>query len=149
MLVEKLMTFEEELLSEFELSVKNGDIIVDPSSDSYFSELELRFPILGSKIDWDAVSGSEREQASADAYASDCQHFFDKMMRRYGLSGQCIVIGDSAVEVALIMPVGIMQFNLQKIVSVPQHHYVIANDYVWCMSFTMEGELAFGFSERD
>lgn len=143
------MTFEEELLSDLELLVKKGEIVVEPSSDGYFSELESRFPILGSKIDWDEVSGSEQEQASAEAYASDCQRFFDEMVNRFGLSGKCIVIGDSAVEIALVMSVEILQCNLQKIVSVPQHHYILANDYSWCMSFTMEGDMAFGFSERE
>lgn len=143
------MTFEEELLLSLDGLIKSGDVVVDKSSDNYFAQLGSKFPVVGSKIDWEEVPGSVEEIAKDDEYIESCLSFFMKMCKKNNLNGKVIVIGDSAIESAFIMPIEVLKSNLKKVLGIPQHHYIIADDYSWCMSFTMEGDMAFGFNPED
>jgi hypothetical protein len=138
------MTFEEELLAELDDLIKSGCIFVEKENEKYFSGLSASFPICGSKIDWGEVPGSIEEIADGSNYLGSCIDFFKRISEENGLKGNCILIGDSAIESAFILSVDVLGQCLKKVLEVPQHHYIIAENNSWCMSFTMEGEMAFG-----
>lgn len=139
------MTFEEELLLSLDGFIKSGDVVVENSSDKYFAQLGAMFPTFGSKIDWEEIPGSTEEVAKEDEYIESCSNFFIRMCEKNSLSGRVILVGDSALESALIMPVNILKLCLKQVLEIPQHHYIFAEDYSWCISFAMEGDMAFGF----
>src|SRR5262249_4038288 len=106
-----------------------GDaIVLEPSSGTYFDMLQKRFPVRGSKIDWDRVSmarvnrvdtaDSEQYLDDAEAFAHDIQES-ERLYPDY----RVVVIGD-----------------------MPQHTYVLAPDAEWCLAFTLEGDLCFGYA---
>ena len=139
------MMFQEKLLSSLSDLIKSGDVVVENTSDKYFAQLGAMFPAFGSKIDWKEIPESIEEIAKEDEYIESCSNFFMKICEKNGLGGRVVLIGDSAIESALIMPVDVLKLCLKQVLEIPQHHYIFAEDYSWCMSFTMEGDMAFGF----
>jgi len=139
------MTYEEELLSELRSLISNGKIKVEDDSSKYFLELSQSYPTFGSKIDWDEIENSEVEDATGEDCDSQFVLFFKKIIRENQLQGECIVIGDSAVSMALTTDVNTLSFVLLDIIEIPQHHYILAKDLSWCMAYTMEREMAFGY----
>jgi hypothetical protein len=119
------------------------------SSDPYFRLLEHRFPVVGSKIDWERVPNDVvrvTDPTDSERYARDATTLLTEIVQAERLSDeqQVIVIGDSAVERALVVPMRVFQESLNWFLELPQHLSVIRDDGSWCFSFTMEGDLAFG-----
>ncbi|EPS0981725.1 hypothetical protein ACVBOS_001173 [Vibrio vulnificus] len=139
------MTYEEELLSELKNSISNGKIKVEDDSGKYFSELGQSYPTFGSKIDWDEIENSVVKDATEEDCDAQFVSFFKTVSLENSLQGECIVIGDSAIDKALRMDINTLESVLLNIVEIPQHHYIVASDLSWCMTYTMEREMAFGF----
>lgn len=139
------MTDEQQLLERLGDRIAVGAVTVVASSDEYFKDLASYFPVSGSKIDWSKVPDAVGITARPQAYAEDCLAFFDKVRRTYQLHGQCIVMSDNGFHCALIMPVNVVGSVLGDVFDIPQHHYVVAIDYAWCIAFTTEGFADFGF----
>jgi hypothetical protein len=59
-----------------------------------------------------------------------------------------IAIGDSAMEEAVSLPLGVLRASIRDFLELPQHLYVLPEDASWCLSFTMEGDLAFGHAPK-
>jgi L-lactate permease len=34
---------------------------------------------------------------------------------------------------------------LDKLLGIPQHHYLVADDFAWCFCFSFEGDMGFGY----
>lgn len=139
------MSFEKELLTELDTQIKNGDIEVEESSDAYFSRLAKVFPLGGSKIDWQQVSGSVVDTANNENTVAKWVKFFNKTIDKKSLNGKLTYINDSAFECALTMSVETLKQCIQQLLEYPDHHYFIGENYAWCMTFTMEGDMTFGF----
>jgi hypothetical protein len=139
-------TFAEALLSDLDEAIRSGEVTVEASSDRYFAQLQSTFPVLGSKIAWSKVPGALEEVAAPDAYIEDCLRFYDRVLGEYALHGTCVVIGDSQVDFSLVTTVQRSRDYLARILAIPQHHYIVSAGFTWCIAFTMEGEMAFGFA---
>ena len=137
------MKFEDELLLSLTNKIGKNSFIVKESSDEYFMKLASFFPVLGSKINWKKVVDSIEETCS-DSY--NFIDFFADVCKKFNLKGDCIVIGDSAIDCAIIMSIDTLRDCLTSIIEIPQHHYFIADDFSWCISYTMEENMAFGYS---
>lgn len=117
--------------------------------DPCFRILERRFPLVGSKIDWARVPRSiVRETNSQDParQARDAAALLLDVAKAEGISEErvVIVIGDSALEEALLLPLGVLRASVRSFLELPQHLYVLPEDGSWCFSFSMEGDHAFG-----
>ncbi len=141
------MTFEKELICDLDKIIDISKIYIEKSNDKYFANLAKIFPVLGSKINWKKVPESIEEDVQSDDFLSQII-FFKKICEKFNLSEECIVIGDSAIDIAMLMSIDVLNLCLMKIIEIPQHLYVVSKDYSWCFSFTMEGNMAFGFSNR-
>jgi hypothetical protein len=42
------------------------------------------------------------------------------------------------------MPIATLAECIGKLLEIPQHLYVVAEDYSWCICFSMEGYMSFG-----
>ena len=145
------MTPEEELLAELRREYAIEEVEVEPSSVDYFRRLEERFPMWGSKIDWDHVPRSRTlhlETSDSEVYFNQAEALANEIWSaaKIDFDRQVVVIGDSATEVALKMRLQVLQSCLRRILTMPQHTYVLAPDASWCMAFTMEGDVCFGYA---
>ena len=145
------MTPEEELRAELQQGYPGLPITIEPSSSEYFEMLQRRFPVCGSKIDWDRVPNSTIRRVNT----VDSEHYFDEaiafvreMLESEGLDreSQAVVIGDSAIEGAFRMPLYTLVLCLRTILRMPQHTYVLAPNGAWCLVLTMEGDVCFGYA---
>jgi hypothetical protein len=119
--------------------------MIGPDSVEYFSRLAECYPVAGSKIQWSKVPDSiELSEKSDDLQQTAFSDFFGKIVARYGLNGQAIYMGDSAINFSLLSSVEEFARHLGALLSIPQHHYFVAADYSWCMVFTLEGDMSFG-----
>lgn len=139
------MSFEEELLADLDGFIKSGDISIEDSSEVYFGRLAEVFPLGGSKINWDQVTDSIVVTASNKNDVTEWVDFFYETIDEKGLSGNLVYINDSAIDCALTMPVETLKQCIKQILEYPDHHYLIGEKYTWCMTFTMEGDMTFGF----
>ena len=139
------MTYEEELLSELKEFISSGKIIVEDDSDKYFWELGQSYPTFGSKIDWGKIENSVVKDETEEGCDEQFVSFFKIVSLENQFKGECIVIGDSAVNKALRMDINTLESVLLSIVKIPQHHYILARDFSWCMTYTMEREMTFGY----
>lgn len=127
--------------------------VTESSSQAYFALLQTRFPTLGSKIDWGRVPGALTERVDVldpAAYRRAGATFFEKIRADHDLLDDLdvVVVGDSAVEMAVHVPVRLMRTCLSLFLDLPQHTYLLPRDGAWCASFTMEGDLCFGLAVR-
>ena len=143
------MTPEHELLEEIRPERERAELTVEPSSMPYFELLEKRFPVHGSKIDWDKVPGAvvqAMQLSDSELYFKEAGSFLEEILVKEQLDGevQVVVVGDGAMECALRMPLKILASCMRRILRMPQHTYVLVPDGSWCMVFTMEGDACFG-----
>jgi len=138
--------FENEIRDSLASLISAGRIKIDKSSDKFFSELSKAFPSKGGKIDWSLVPGStERFQAEKSLQPSDFFDFFEKVGADFKLAGEVSYAGDSATDFVLSCEFGDVRKVLNVLLEVPQHHYFAGANCSWCLCFTMEGGMGFGY----
>jgi len=145
------MTPQEELLDQLRDERARSEVLIHETADEYFTLIGDRFPVAGSKIDWDHVPKSIVRCVSTediDRYLNDADQFLAEVLSAEHLDKDqlVVVVNDRALEVALTMSLRTLVVCLRRILCVPQHTYVVAVDGAWCMAFTMEGDLCFGFA---
>ena len=141
--------FEEELLQDLDNEIRTGAISIGPDSAIYFSRLAECYPVLGSKIHWSKVPASiEACEPLDDLQSRAFSDFFAKMIADHNLSGPAFYMGDSAVNFIIVASVEEFSKQIGVLLSVPQHNYIVAADFSWCIVFTLEGDMAFGYSPR-
>jgi hypothetical protein len=115
-------------------------------SSPFFAQISALYPLDGSKIDWRRVPGSvERSENDEDLHVEQFVGFFDEVTEKFRLAGDVVYVGDSATDFALGASIECMREALPNLLAIPQHHYLIGPESSWCMCFTMEGDMGFGF----
>lgn len=138
--------FEGELLQDLDNEIRAGAISIGPDSAEYFSKLAACYPVLGSKIQWSKVPSSiEQSEPLDDLQEKAFSDFFGRMITLHKLSGPAIYMGDSAVNFALLSSVEEFSRKLSVLLQIPQHHYFVARDFSWCIVFSLEGDMSFGY----
>jgi hypothetical protein len=143
------MTMEEELLEELRRDHPGPNIVVEPSSYEYFRLLERRYPLGGSKIDWDRVpTGRVRPNADPARWTDEAVAFTEHVIKveRLDRGTHVVAIGDGPVDVALRLSLQTLVSCLPTLLHLPQHTYALPPDGRWCLAFTMEGNLSFGYA---
>lgn len=141
---------EDELRKSLGSLFKSGEIREFGSSSAYFAQLSELFPASGSKINWCKVDRSVEDTESRESMRiSKFIEFFNLMCTKFSLTGEIIYLGDSATEFALCMTLETLKNVLPELLVIPQHHYFLSVSNRWCMCFTMEGDMGFGFSKRN
>jgi hypothetical protein len=141
--------YEVELRKVLRADIEYHRIMEAGDSSPFFEQLGKAFPVIGSKIDWARVPGSiERVEEDEAVQREQFTKFFDEAMQTFRLSGDVVYVGDSATDFALAGSVDCVRRALPELLTVPQHHYLLGPDCSWCMCFTMEGDMGFGFHHR-
>lgn len=140
--------YEEEILNALE-GVESDVVCVEGGADEIFSRMLERYPVSGSKIDWARVEGSVEEvESNLDLQSQRFERFFRDVISRFGLKGEVVYVGDSLTDFSLCGSSDGFGGLVGAIFEVPQHHYFLGRDLGWCMCFSMEGCMSFGFSGR-
>ncbi|MCY1673031.1 hypothetical protein OVA07_18665 [Novosphingobium sp. SL115] len=134
-----------ELLDALSSPIAAGIINVLHSSSSFVSGLERAFRFEGSKIRWDLVNG-HISMTEGERHVLLFPEFFGERCRELGTSRTAIYLNDGPVAFALSATLFAFQRHLSEIISIPAHHYFIAEDFAWCIAYTMEGDIDFGWS---
>lgn len=138
--------YEAELRRALQAALESNRIKELGDSSPFFAQLMKTYPASGSKIDWDRVPGSvERFDDEEAIQAVQFTEFFDEIVHKFCLAGDVIYVGDSATDFALTGSMECVREALPELLAVPQHHYLIGPESSWCMCFTMEGGMGFGF----
>ena len=112
----------------------------------YAEGLESNFPFVGSKIAWRRVPGAVGHlQRNVSLQTENLRDFVGKVSKDNCLTGNFIYIGDNLTSFAIRGPISILQDILPKLMEIPQHHYFLDENFLWCLTMTMEGEMDFGF----
>lgn len=138
--------FEDELLQILGADVDAGIITIEPDCTDYFVKLTKCFPAAGTRIDWGSVPNSIDTWRDEDLDESAFVKFFNQIVTSNNLNGPIVYMGDSNTEFALLTSVDVVSKYLKDILSIPQHHYLVAADFSWCMVFTFEGDMSFGYA---
>jgi len=144
-------SFEEELLEILEEYLKNGDILIFEDGKDVCNDILAKFSFSGSKIDWRKVPGSICENSTCrESEINDWMVFFEKIFTEYQLeeSEWIFYINDNAFSFILVIKTKVLKGILPKLLEFPMHHYVYDYNGRWIISFTHEGDMAFGFSEK-
>ena len=137
---------EVELRKALRAQIESHRICELGDSAPIFAQLTKAYPARGSKIDWGRVPGAvERLEEERSFQVERFAKFFDEMVQKFRLSGDIIYVGDSATDFALAGPVECMREVFPELFAIPQHHYLVGPDSSWCVCFTMEGDMGFGF----
>jgi hypothetical protein len=138
--------YEAELRKALHAAIESHRIKELGDSAPVFAKLMTAYPASGSKIDWDRVPGSiERVEEEEALQAEQFTAFFDEVIQKFRLAGDVVYVGDSATDFALMGSLGCMREVLPELLAIPQHHYLIGPESSWCLCFTMEGDMGFGF----
>ncbi|MCM8531299.1 MAG: hypothetical protein NE330_09085 [Lentisphaeraceae bacterium] len=116
----------------------------------YISIIEENFPFTGSKIAWSKVTGAVSERFSNKSFSKESINFSIGL-----LSDNCIgndegivIVGDNLMNNAYQTKVRYLEQVLEEVLDIPQHIYVISENGRWCMVFSLEGYVDFGFSTQ-
>ena len=136
---------------ELKMSLKNmfssGDIIDAGDSKLIFKRLSQYYPVIGSKLEWERLPDFiTRTEYNEDMRIISFVDFFKCVISENKLSGNAIYVGDGLTNFALKGSLDAMKIAIFDIISIPQHHYFIDEEYRWCFCFTMEGDMEFGVS---
>lgn len=144
-----LMSFHQiELLESLSSPIAAGIIKVFHSNSSFVQGLEKAFRFEGSKIRWDLVSG-HISLTEVQPESGIFRRFFSDRGRELGGDRAAIYLNDDLVDCALSASMFAFERHLSEIISIPAHHYFIADDFEWCMAYTFEGDIDFGWSVRE
>jgi hypothetical protein len=137
--------FEDLVRRDLATDLREGSISMVPD-EPYYSGLADAFPLTGSRIDWSRVPNAVTsyevtiDRKEAEAFID----FFNEMVAVNQLDGVVVFLGDQ-LNFALRLPLEVLRKNLESLVSIPQHCYVLVDNFAWCMVFSFEGDMAFGY----
>lgn len=135
---------ENELFNKLKEAGMHGRFSVDENFDFVFSGLEERVPLDGSKIDFERIHGSSFSICNNSELESlEFAEFFDERIIENHLEGLIYYVGDGCTNVRIKGEIPDFKLILHLIFQIPEHHYFVAEDFSWCMSFTMEGCMGF------
>jgi hypothetical protein len=138
--------YEAELRKALHAAMESNRIRDLGDSSPFFAQLTKAYPANGSKIDWGRIPDSiERTEEDETFQVEQFVLFFDEVVQKFRLAGDVVYVGDSATDFALAGPMESMREALPELLAIPQHHYLIGPESSWCMCFTMEGDMGFGF----
>lgn len=140
-----MSSYEDEIRQALKAEIDAGLLQELGAAEEVFQLLTINYPSSGSKIDWKRVAGSiECYEDDRSQERARFVEFFDEMCTRFGLDGLVLYVCDGPIDFALAGSVDAMRRALPVLFEVPAHHYFVGPSASWCMSMTMEGDMAFG-----
>ncbi len=140
------MSYHEDQLREALSSPIAAGIVETFSSDGEVIDgLKRAFSFSGSKIDWKAVHGHLSATQVGSGH-DEFRRFFDARRNEVGGDRTAFYVNDGLTDGCVRASLFTFQRHLESILSLPGHHYFVAEDFSWCMAYAMEGDIDFGWS---
>lgn len=138
----------ENLLLAISPLIQSGKVLLLGDEELCVGVIEKSFPFVGAKIDWSQIPGAVIKVANEQDFVTECLEFLRFQIGNEGISplAHVFIIGDSAMEKAMATQVRFLEALLMEVLELPQHTYIVSLNGEWCMTFTMEGDMAFGYS---
>jgi hypothetical protein len=135
-----------------DLDIEIKDVLGDAprvapfNASPYFEKLAMIMPLQGSRLDWDRVPNARVAFTPiGEQQTADFETFFKQAVLDFSLTQDVIHLSDGGPELARRLPMSEMVKTLDPFLSIPHHHFFIDDNFSWCMVFTFEGEMGFGF----
>lgn len=128
--------------------LENGDVKYIEDSHPYFEKILNKYPIGFYRIDWEKLP--HREMHIEKRYPnnkSDIENAVKKIFIEENILDNTMIniCFDGITEGGLSMSSKLFLFFASEILNSPQHIYVMPNDAKWCLNYTMERYLYFGY----
>ncbi len=142
-------SYEDQIRSTLESDFISKSIFEIGDSTPVFSRMGKIFEPKGSKIDWGKVPESiQAYESDENQFNAACLEFFAMIVQKFSLDGSLIYVGDGNTDFAISCSVEKMKTVLGVLLEVPQHHYLIGENFDWCFCFSFEGDMSFGFNPK-
>jgi hypothetical protein len=119
------------------------------NTEMYFDLLNARFPVTGTKIDWDSIF-SKCKKTAKYTIPTDFSDFIQEIKKdcpQWGNEDEDIIyIGDSLTERAYNISFAQLVDFFKLINEIPQHHYFLNKNADWCLSLDMSNDIDFSFA---
>jgi hypothetical protein len=135
-----------ELIATLQPQIDSGRVLLDMNFDTCFAQIEKSFPFAGSKIDWAQLKDSIELKVDDINSGQEIKEKLKKVLHNFYKSPEAMVtvVGDSAMDFALKMTIECLFENIESILELPQHIYILAENANWCVCISMEGYVSFG-----
>lgn len=139
-----------ELLSFLTDDYEKGYVQYINDSHQYFVVIMQKYPISSYRINWNDIQHisfhiSEKYPLSKHEIKKNIECIFNEN----GINEQenIYVLFDGYIEGCLYMTVREFYTHCTELLTFPQHTYVIPKDASWCLNYTMEHDLFFGYAQ--
>lgn len=147
------------LLESIKANVLESSINIKEGNQKFFDLLETRFPIGFNRIDWstvqphksiDLLSSQDRQVVRIEDELVALHNLREKLIKWFiseQISENEIVvgIGDSS-DICLETTLSVFFECYPQLFTSGQHYYVMPHTCDWCLNYTLEGVLYFGWS---
>ncbi|AIN14539.1 hypothetical protein [Yersinia pseudotuberculosis] len=137
------MTYDQEL----KLDCANSNIALIELGDAvdYFNSLEAKYSLKYNRVDFSLLDKHIHMKANGNDLATDYQSFIIGLFDSIKCYSDIIYIGDNLTESAYKLHLSFLIPFVSKIAEIPQSHYFFPDDYSWCLNFSFEDDMDFGF----
>lgn len=131
--------------------LEKGIVTYLDDSHSLFQAIMTNYPITFNRIDWDLIP---HESYHIEEKYPDNKEVISLIVsgivREEGLdmTQQVKVCFDGYTSGALSMPLTLFLKHAAEIFTIPQHTYVLPQDVSWCLNYTFENFIYFGYSPK-
>jgi len=128
--------------------LNEGEVQYLENSDSIFQKIVDNYPIQSHRIDWDMIPHTEvyigkKYPDSIEDLDKAIQQIVD--MEKINPKTKVFICFDGYTSGALSMSVALFLKFASEILTFPQHTYVLPEGENWCLNYTMEHYLYFGY----
>lgn len=127
----------------------SGEVEYLNDSNNLFTKILTNYPIDSYRIDWSKIKNKIEFHIGVN-YPDSVQPIKDCIkiiITQYRLSEDeyVYVCFDGITEGAFIMQWSTFKEYAHELLTTPQHTYVIPEDAGWCLNYTFENDLYFGY----
>jgi hypothetical protein len=118
-------------------------------TSSLFKKIASKFPILQYRIHWDALKHitikiEEKYPFNKNFITKSVMNIF--LQEGFDMGLIVFICFDGYTNGGFSMPLGTFIEKSSEILTTPQHTYVTPEDSSWCMQYSMEDFLEFGYA---
>jgi hypothetical protein len=141
---------EEELLQRLSDDIRLSTIVVHPSDASFYAKIKAKYPTHTFGIKWNELPFHRSFGAQPGRSPDQKTILLQGALRQFAEDAKIspnenvYVIGDGVLTVALEMPFSVLLTHAVPIFIMPQHTYLLKQDYSWCFRYSFEGHIDYG-----
>lgn len=141
---------EQELLRSLSDEIRQATVVIHPDDALFYAHIKAKYPTDTFGIKWDKLPIHRSFEVKSGMSPEEHLDFIQAALRQFAVDANIspnetvYVLGDGVLTVALEMPYSVLVTHVCSIFQLPQHTYVIKNDYSWCFRCSFEGHVDYG-----